>query len=393
VFVLVALTLPLSHAATLWTGPNITWTKSASTPSDTVLAGKVVLTRGSRDVLYNIAAGETNAGATSPKGTMWAFGTFASHTTFQSMESMRNGNLAARILNQPMVMWMVNDDIFVSVMFTTWGMNGAGTVTYTRSTAGAVVAPTVNITTPSAGATFVAPASVELTANANVSGGTVTNVEYFAGTTSLGHATVSPFSVTANIPAAGSYALKAVATAGGISGTSAVVNITVVSSPTVTITAPGEGAVFAAPATVNIAANATVSGGTVTNVSFYNQTTLLGSDQSSPFSLTASNLAPGAYSLTAVATASGVSGTSAVVNVTVVSPIAITLTGPSASAGLFSFSYSADPGLSYVIQSSSNLFDWTSVTTNVALSSPVLFSEELTTNLSLFYRVGRLPNP
>src|SRR5882672_1397149 len=84
VFVLLAFGLSSGHAATLWTGTNITWTKSATTPSDTVLAGKVVLTRGSRDVLYNTAAGESFAGLASPKGTLWAFGTFATHTAFQT---------------------------------------------------------------------------------------------------------------------------------------------------------------------------------------------------------------------------------------------------------------------------------------------------------------------
>jgi hypothetical protein len=64
---------------------------------------------------------------------------------------------------------------------------------------------------------------------ANASAG-VTNVEYFAGSTSLGSATVSPFSVSGNIANPGPYALTAVATAGGLSATSGIVNITIVAS-------------------------------------------------------------------------------------------------------------------------------------------------------------------
>src|SRR6185503_476963 len=62
---LILTALPSSHAATLWTGPNITWTKSVTTQSDTIIPGSTVLTRGSRDVLINTDAGETFAGALS----------------------------------------------------------------------------------------------------------------------------------------------------------------------------------------------------------------------------------------------------------------------------------------------------------------------------------------
>jgi hypothetical protein len=235
-----ALMTPSSHATTLWTGPNTNWTKSGVTPVDVVLAGKVTLTRGSRLELYNTNLETSANGTTSPKGTLWAFGTFESHTAFQTMGSMRNGDLSTVLLNKPMVMWITNDDIFVSIMFTTWGhsLAGAGAVAYTRSTPPTAVPPTVSITNPAPGTVFAAPANVSLRANATVSGGTVTNVEYFAGTTSLGRATVSPFSVTGNLPNPGSYSLKAVATAGGVSATSAVVNITVVAAAVVSLTPP-----------------------------------------------------------------------------------------------------------------------------------------------------------
>ncbi len=55
----------------------------------------------------------------------------------------------------------------------------------------------------------------------------MTNVQYFAGSTPLGSATASPYRVSATLTNAGSYALTAVATAGGLSATSSVVNITV----------------------------------------------------------------------------------------------------------------------------------------------------------------------
>ena len=73
--------------------------------------------------------------------------------------------------------------------------------------------------------------------------------------------------------------------------------------------------------------------------------------------------------------------------------IAVSLAAPSAGGGLFSFSYSANPGLSYVVQSSPNLVDWVAVVTNAAASRMVPFSEGLTAAPSRYYRVGLLPNP
>jgi hypothetical protein len=298
-----------ARAATIWNGPNMGWAKSGATPSDTIVPGVVVLTRGGNGVLYNTAAGEVGPGAGSPADTEWGFGTLANFSTltYKTMDTWRAGanfDLQAVILNKQMVMHIKSQDIYMSIMFTNWGRFFSGTVGYIRSTAPAAAnPPTVTLTNPPAGTVFAAPSSINLRASASVTGGTVTNVEYFAGTTSLGHATTAPFAVTGNLPNPGSYALKAVATAAGLSGTSSVVNITVVG------------------------------------------------------------------------------------------PSSVQLTPPVFSGGQFSFNYNADPGLRYVVQSSSNLVDWVSLVTNVAAGSSVSFRAGFATNDSTFYRVGRLPNP
>lgn len=163
-------------------------------------------------------------------------------------------------------------------------------------------------------------------------------------------------------------------------------------TPTISITGPAGGAIYSAPATIHLTANASVSSGTVTNVSFFRGTTFIGSTISFPFVATATNLPAGTYALTAVATAAGISATSAVVSVTVVNPTAVSLTTPVLSNGQVSFNYSADAGLKYVVQSTSDLTNWSSGTTNTAASSSVPFSETVVPS-SRFYRVARLPNP
>ena len=69
--------------------------------------------------------------------------------------------------------------------------------------------------------------------------------------------------------------------------------------PTVAITSPQSGATFTAPASITINATASDSDGSIARVEFYNGSTLLGSDTSSPYSFTWTNVPAGNYSLTA----------------------------------------------------------------------------------------------
>ncbi len=164
-------------------------------------------------------------------------------------------------------------------------------------------------------------------------------------------------------------------------------------SPMVSITNPVSNATFAAPANVKLGASASVSSGSVTNVAFFNGATQLGSVQASPFNVTANGLTAGAYALTAVATAGGVSTTSAVVNFSVVTPVAVSTSVPVVTNGQFSFHYAANPGLTYVVQNSSDLVTWLPLVTNIPVSSTVLVTDTFSSNSLRFYRVGRVPNP
>jgi hypothetical protein len=95
-------------------------------------------------------------------------------------------------------------------------------------------------------------------------------------------------------------------------------------APAVSITSPASGASFTAPATIAIAANASDSDGSVSQVQFFAGSTLLGTDTTSPYSYSWTNVAAGSYSLTAVARDNqGATRTSAAVTVTVA-----TTTGP-----------------------------------------------------------------
>ncbi len=94
--------------------------------------------------------------------------------------------------------------------------------------------------------------------------------------------------------------------------------------PTVSITSPANDATFTVPANISIAADASDFDGTVTKLEFFQGTTKLGEDLTSPYSFTWNNAAAGSYSLTAKATDNGMATTTS-------SPVNITVNGGSSS--------------------------------------------------------------
>ncbi len=110
--------------------------------------------------------------------------------------------------------------------------------------------PLVALVNPAPGATLLAGQALTLSATATdlaIGGapGSVTQVEFLHGTTSLGIDTSAPYSVTWTPPAAGAYTLTAVATDNeGAVATSAPVSITVLSgdgTPAITTFSPASG--------------------------------------------------------------------------------------------------------------------------------------------------------
>lgn len=161
----------------------------------------------------------------------------------------------------------------------------------------------------------------------------------------------------------------------------------------VSITDPAAGAVFAAPASVQLAAETTGGAATVTNVEFFTNGIAAGAVTGLPFTLATAGLPAGSYSISASATSAGISATSPPVTVTVVMPAAIVLTSTGVSNGGLNFNYSANAGLSYVVESSTNLADWIPLATNVAGANLMPFSDPVQAGTFRFYRVGLLPNP
>ena len=170
--------------------------------------------------------------------------------------------------------------------------------------------PEISISSPLSGSSFTSPAHITIAAKASDSDGTIDNVEFYNGNNSLSVITSAPWETTWNNVSPGNYALRAVATDNsGLKTESGIVYITVNEAsrsinepPSVSIVHPVNGSVFTAPATILISADATDADGLVSKVEFFNGTAKLVERTSEPWTYTWNNVAPGNYTITAVAT-------------------------------------------------------------------------------------------
>lgn len=159
--------------------------------------------------------------------------------------------------------------------------------------------------------------TIGVTASASTCGWTASSsqtwVTLTGGAAETGNGTVS-YSVAANTGTARTATITAAGQAFTVSQAAPGTN----APPTVTLTAPASAATYTAPANVTLTATAADSDGTVTQVAFYQNGTLISTDTTSPYSASWNGVAAGTYSLTAVATDNqGATTTSAVVSITV----------------------------------------------------------------------------
>ena len=151
---LVAVTLVLvsmhASAATLWNGPEVSFTKApfadpGLAANQDRLTATVWITRASTRGLFNIAQ-ESSYGVLppvlSPLGTRWALGSVANGVqslTFNPWEttvrSIAPGAGPPDAVGVPMVAHLVADDIYLDVKLTSWSQmsGGGGGFSYARS--------------------------------------------------------------------------------------------------------------------------------------------------------------------------------------------------------------------------------------------------------------------
>ena len=98
-------------------------------------------------------------------------------------------------------MWLL--PVALLVLLLAWAVHAAGRTPN--------VAPSVALTAPTAGASFTSGSTIQITANASDSDGSIARVDFYAGSTLLGRDTSAPYAIAWSNAATGTHALKAVA--------------------------------------------------------------------------------------------------------------------------------------------------------------------------------------
>jgi hypothetical protein len=199
---------------------------------------------------------------------------------------------------------------------------------------GVAMAQTVTITAPTNGSSSPVNTAINLAATTTGSGFGRVRFKQNGTVISFGD-TSAPYTETYTPTSTGTYVFVAEAMIGqSVLATSTSVTVTVTSgggsnvAPTVSLTAPTNGASLTAPASFNLTATASDSDGTITNVKFYADGNLLSTDSNSPYAGTFASSDIGTHSLTAVATDNGgATTTSTAVSVSVTSAGGVVVVG------------------------------------------------------------------
>jgi len=132
---------------TLWQGDIITFSKpNGGDPNDEAnqdrITERVWITRGNntptgQGQIYNIVTESNASENTSPAGTAWAQGNYADidDLTFTSFRNAAPNQKPKNAVGIPMVLHLVEDDIFIEIKITSWATNKQGGFSYERRTA------------------------------------------------------------------------------------------------------------------------------------------------------------------------------------------------------------------------------------------------------------------
>jgi hypothetical protein len=125
---------------TIWNGPKIEFIKQIDTdPNEAInqdkITSSVSITRGnSGGQIYNVVLENESTKNTSPRGTEWAIGEISnlSNLTFSSFRSAVGS--PKEVVGKRLVLHILEEDVYLSVEFKSWGEGQKGNFSYERST-------------------------------------------------------------------------------------------------------------------------------------------------------------------------------------------------------------------------------------------------------------------
>ena len=129
-----------TFSSTIWNGSIITFEKSdGSDPTAAAnqdrLTSNVWITRGNNGgQIYNIAKENTSDKNNSPIGTAWAIGTLDQVESLSFNKFRIAVGSPKDVVGKDLVLHLIEDDIYLSVKFSSWSTGKEGGFAYQRST-------------------------------------------------------------------------------------------------------------------------------------------------------------------------------------------------------------------------------------------------------------------
>ncbi|MCH2609359.1 MAG: Ig-like domain-containing protein, partial [Pedosphaera sp.] len=166
-------------------------------------------------------------------------------------------------------------------------------------------APTVELTAPTAGAEFVSPATISLTANAsdNAADGEMRHVDFFANGELVGRSTKAPYAHTWEGVEAGEYQITAAVTDRHRQTVETEpITIQVLQGASVALVQPAANIAVKPGGTTRLEADVEAGSAAIAKVEFFKNDQLIGTDSEAPYALDWAEAEAGVYQVTAKVT-------------------------------------------------------------------------------------------
>ncbi len=132
--------LPTPDARVIWTGPNLTFEKIVDSDPQAAanqdrLTDEVWITRGNDGgEIFNVRLEDSSDKGASPQGTQWALGTINEIDNLSFRPFREAVDSPRDVVGKDLVLFLTEEEIFISVRFTAWTQGKGGGFAYERST-------------------------------------------------------------------------------------------------------------------------------------------------------------------------------------------------------------------------------------------------------------------
>ena len=128
-----------TDSATIWNGSTITFTRADGADPNVEanqdrITSNVWITRGNTGgQIFNIKKESASSNTNSPIGTKWAIGTLDQIDSLTFEKFREAVGKPKNVVGKNLVMYLEEDDIYLSVKFTSWSQGKNGGFTYERT--------------------------------------------------------------------------------------------------------------------------------------------------------------------------------------------------------------------------------------------------------------------